>query len=74
VKPDIAAAKRRMAVSNANIGVATYLDVETAQNVMLGIERTGVRLRGKQLVSVADGRRRRATPMTPDSRRGLRNH
>jgi len=34
-------------------GLATYLEVATAQNAALGIERTGVRLRGQQLVSVA---------------------
>jgi outer membrane protein, multidrug efflux system len=34
-------------------GLATYLEVETAQNATLGIELTGVRLRGQQLVSVA---------------------
>jgi outer membrane protein, multidrug efflux system len=34
-------------------GLATYLEVATAQNATLGIERTGVRLRGQQLVSVA---------------------
>jgi outer membrane protein, multidrug efflux system len=34
-------------------GLATYLEVATAQNATLGIERTSVRLRGQQLVSVA---------------------
>jgi NodT family efflux transporter outer membrane factor (OMF) lipoprotein len=34
-------------------GLVTYLDVAAAQNAALGIERTGVRLRGQQLVSVA---------------------
>jgi outer membrane protein, multidrug efflux system len=34
-------------------GLATYLEVATAQNAALGIERTSVRLRGQQLVSVA---------------------
>lgn len=34
-------------------GLATYLEVATAQNAALGIERTGIRLRGQQLVSVA---------------------
>ena len=52
-RPDIAAAECRMAASNANIGLATYLEVATTQNAALGIERTSVRLRGQQLVSVA---------------------
>jgi outer membrane protein, multidrug efflux system len=34
-------------------GLATYLEVASAQNAALGIERTGMRLRGQQLVSVA---------------------
>jgi outer membrane protein, multidrug efflux system len=34
-------------------GLATYLEVAIAQNVALGIERSSVRLRGQQLVSVA---------------------
>jgi outer membrane protein TolC len=34
-------------------GLATYLEVAAAQNAALGIERTGVRLRGLQRVSVA---------------------
>ncbi|MBI5589023.1 MAG: efflux transporter outer membrane subunit [Deltaproteobacteria bacterium] len=34
-------------------GLATYLEVATAQNAALGIERAGVRLRGQQLVSAA---------------------
>jgi outer membrane protein, multidrug efflux system len=34
-------------------GLAIYLEVATAQNAALGIERTSVRLRGQQLVSVA---------------------
>lgn len=34
-------------------GIATYLEVATAQNAALGIERSSVRLRGQQLVSVA---------------------
>ena len=34
-------------------GLATYLEVATAQNAALGIERSIVRLRGQQLVSVA---------------------
>jgi len=34
-------------------GLATYLEVAAAQNAALGIERTGVRLRGLQQVSVA---------------------
>ena len=34
-------------------GLATYLEVATAQNAALGIERSSVRLRGQQLVSVA---------------------
>ena len=33
-------------------GLATYLEVASAQNAALGIERTSVRLRGQQLVSV----------------------
>ncbi|MFH0728615.1 MAG: efflux transporter outer membrane subunit [Pseudomonadota bacterium] len=34
-------------------GLATYLEVASAQNAALGIERSSVRLRGQQLVSVA---------------------
>jgi multidrug efflux system outer membrane protein len=34
-------------------GLATYLEVAAAQNAALGIERSSVRLRGQQLVSVA---------------------
>ena len=34
-------------------GLATYLEVASAQNAALGIERTGIRLRGQQVVSVA---------------------
>ena len=35
-----------------NAGLVTYLDVATAENTWLGIERTGTRLRGQQLVAV----------------------
>jgi len=35
-----------------NAGLVTYLEVATAQNTALGIERTAMRLRGQQLVAV----------------------
>lgn len=35
-----------------NAGLVTYLEVATAENTALGIDRTGMRLRGQQLVAV----------------------
>jgi len=45
--------QQEIAGNRYSAGLATYLEVAIAQNVALGIERTGVRLRGQQLVSVA---------------------
>ncbi len=47
--------RRQLEIANNrySAGLATYLEVATAQNAVLGIERTGVRLRGQQLVSAA---------------------
>ncbi len=44
---------QEIAGNRYNAGLATYLEVAIAQNAALGIERTSVRLRGQQLVSVA---------------------
>ena len=46
--------RRQLEIANNRYryGLATYLEVAIAQNAALGIERTGVRLRGQQLVSV----------------------
>lgn len=45
--------QQEIAGNRYSAGLATYLEVATAQNAALGIERTSVRLRGQQLVSVA---------------------
>jgi len=47
-------ARRQLEIANNRYaaGLVTYLDVATAQNAVLGIERTGTRLRGQQLVAV----------------------
>ncbi|MFZ3048592.1 MAG: efflux transporter outer membrane subunit [Desulfatirhabdiaceae bacterium] len=45
--------QQEIAGNRYSAGLATYLEVATAQNAALGIERTGVRLRGQQLISVA---------------------
>ena len=45
--------KLEIADNRYSAGLATYLEVAAAQNAALGIERTGVRLRGLQRVSVA---------------------
>lgn len=44
--------QEEIAGNRYSAGLATYLEVANAQNIALGIERTGVRLRGQQLVSV----------------------
>ncbi len=46
--------RRQLEVANNRYeaGLVTYLDVATAENVTLGIDRTAMRLRGQQLVSV----------------------
>jgi outer membrane protein, multidrug efflux system len=46
-------ARRQLEIANNRYreGLVTYLDVATAQNLTLGIERTGERLRGQQLVA-----------------------
>lgn len=41
-----------IASNRYNAGLVTYLEVATAQNTTLGIERTAMRLRGQQLVAV----------------------
>ncbi len=47
-------ARKQLEVANNryNAGLVTYLEVATAQNATLGIERAGARLRGQQLVAV----------------------
>jgi multidrug efflux system outer membrane protein len=47
-------ARKQLEVANSQyrIGLATYLEVATAQNTTLGIERTATQLRGQQLVAV----------------------
>lgn len=47
------AARKQLAIANNRYGagLVTYLEVATAQNATLGIERSGVRLRGQQLVA-----------------------
>ena len=47
------AARRQLEVANNryDAGLVTYLEVATAQNTTLGIERSGMRLRGQQLVA-----------------------
>ena len=47
-------ASRQLEIANNRYssGLVTYLEVATAQNAALGIERTSVRLRGQQLVAV----------------------
>jgi multidrug efflux system outer membrane protein len=46
-------ARKQLEISNNRYssGLVTYLDVATAQNTALSAERTGVRLRGQQLVA-----------------------
>jgi outer membrane protein, multidrug efflux system len=46
--------RRQLEIANNRYryGLATYLEVAIAQNAALGIERSSVRLRGQQLVSV----------------------
>ncbi|MFZ2445049.1 MAG: efflux transporter outer membrane subunit [Syntrophobacteraceae bacterium] len=46
-------ARRQLEIANNrySAGLGTYLDVATAENVVLGIERTSVRLHGQQLVA-----------------------
>jgi outer membrane protein, multidrug efflux system len=48
------AARRQLeiATNRYGAGLVTYLEVATAQNTALGIERTAMRLRGQQLVAV----------------------
>jgi outer membrane protein, multidrug efflux system len=48
------AAQRQLEIANNryDAGLVTYLEVATAQNTTLGIERTAMRLRGQQLVAV----------------------
>jgi multidrug efflux system outer membrane protein len=48
------AARRQLEIANNRYssGLVTYLEVATAQNTALGLERTGARLRGQQLVAV----------------------
>ena len=47
------AARRQLEVANNRYGagLVTYLEVATAQNITLGIERSGMRLRGQQLAA-----------------------
>ena len=47
-------ARKQLEIANNRYkaGLVTYLEVATAQNAKLGIERTAMRLRGQQLVSV----------------------
>jgi multidrug efflux system outer membrane protein len=47
------AARRQLEIANNryNAGLVTYLEVATAQNTTLGIERSTMRLRGQQLVA-----------------------
>jgi len=47
------AARRQLEVANNRYeaGLATYLEVAIAQNITLGIERSGMRLRGQQLAA-----------------------
>ena len=47
------AARRQLEIADNryNAGLVTYLEVATAQNTTLGIERTGMRLRGQQLAA-----------------------
>ena len=46
-------ARKQLEIANNryNSGLVTYLEVATAQNTALGTERTGMRLRGQQLVA-----------------------
>jgi len=48
------AARRQLEIANNRYssGLVTYLEVATAQNAALGLERAGARLRGQQLVAV----------------------
>jgi outer membrane protein, multidrug efflux system len=48
------AARKQLDIANNRYGagLVTYLEVATAQNTSLGIERTAMRLRGQQLVAV----------------------
>ena len=48
------AAQKQLEIANNRYssGLVTYLEVATAQNTALSIERASVRLRGQQLVSV----------------------
>jgi len=48
------ASRRQLEIANNryDAGLVTYLQVATAQNTTLGIERTAMRLRGQQLVAV----------------------
>lgn len=48
------AARKQLGIASNRYeaGLVTYLEVATAQNTTLGIERTGMRLRGQQLVAV----------------------
>lgn len=50
----IQAARKQLEIANNrySAGLVTYLEVATAQNTTLGTERTGMRLRGQQLVAV----------------------
>ena len=47
------AARKQLEIANNryNAGLVTYLEVATAQNTKLAIERSGMRLRGQQLVA-----------------------
>ncbi len=47
-------ARRQLEIANNRYssGLVTYLEVATAQNAALGIERTSVRLRGQQLLAI----------------------
>jgi multidrug efflux system outer membrane protein len=44
--------QQEIAGNRYSAGLVTYLEVATAQNTVLGIERSGMRLRGQQLVAV----------------------
>jgi outer membrane protein, multidrug efflux system len=48
------AGRKQLEIANNryDAGLVTYLDVATAENTSLGIERTAVRSRGQQLVAV----------------------